>query len=256
MSRLLVSVRSVDEARIALQAGVTWIDVKEPSRGSLGAANHEVLREIASVIETESPSVVLSAALGELVDSSSHSMASNEIPSNVSYAKFGLFDMGRHDDWGNAWRTAVGRFPKTCSPVMVAYADRKANSPRFVDLVIACEAAKGRFVLIDTHDKTQGNLLDHRTFDEISHWMTIARSRGLSVALAGSLSESNWDALRHLAPEVVAVRGAVCKPGRQGESSRLGMLDGERIRDWLRFVASIDTHVESGIRVRRSPVVS
>ena len=38
-SRLLVSVRSAAEAEIALHGGADLIDVKEPTRGSLGRAD-------------------------------------------------------------------------------------------------------------------------------------------------------------------------------------------------------------------------
>ena len=41
-TELLVSVRSAAEAHLALQAGVQWIDAKEPARGSLGAASADV----------------------------------------------------------------------------------------------------------------------------------------------------------------------------------------------------------------------
>ena len=37
MIRLLVSVRSADEALVAARGGVDFIDAKEPSRGALGA---------------------------------------------------------------------------------------------------------------------------------------------------------------------------------------------------------------------------
>ena len=46
MTKLLVSVRSVAEARIALAGGVDLIDVKEPRRGSLGAADAGIIAEI------------------------------------------------------------------------------------------------------------------------------------------------------------------------------------------------------------------
>ena len=39
MTRVLVSVRDALEARIALDCGVDLIDVKEPLRGPLGAAD-------------------------------------------------------------------------------------------------------------------------------------------------------------------------------------------------------------------------
>ena len=82
MSRLLVSVRSAAEAEVALGAGADLIDVKEPSRGSLGAADPalELLlardrvraRELAAELERanrsrqELESDVLRDAIGEL----------------------------------------------------------------------------------------------------------------------------------------------------------------------------------------------
>ena len=38
--RLLVSVRSADEVGAALAGGAEIVDVKEPSRGALGAGGH------------------------------------------------------------------------------------------------------------------------------------------------------------------------------------------------------------------------
>src|SRR5262245_1743855 len=44
---LLVSVRSVAEAMVALGAGVDLLDVKEPSRGALGRADWHVIADVA-----------------------------------------------------------------------------------------------------------------------------------------------------------------------------------------------------------------
>lgn len=60
--RLLVSVRSVGEARVALANGADIIDAKEPSRGALGAVSPHVLRAMALAVHGVRP---LSAALGE-----------------------------------------------------------------------------------------------------------------------------------------------------------------------------------------------
>ena len=48
---LLVSVRNVTEALTALEAGADVIDVKEPTRGSLGAADSATLAAIAQAVE-------------------------------------------------------------------------------------------------------------------------------------------------------------------------------------------------------------
>ena len=62
---LLVSVRNVTEALTALEAGADVIDVKEPTRGSLGAADSATLAAIAQAVGGRAP---VTAALGELTD--------------------------------------------------------------------------------------------------------------------------------------------------------------------------------------------
>src|SRR2546430_1416012 len=52
---LLVSVRSVDEALAALEGGADLIDAKEPSRGSLGQADLDVLEAIVSKVGRRTP---------------------------------------------------------------------------------------------------------------------------------------------------------------------------------------------------------
>ena len=60
---LLVSVRNANEARTALSAGADVIDVKEPNRGPLGAAD---IGEIAAIVEAVQSRVPVTAAMGEL----------------------------------------------------------------------------------------------------------------------------------------------------------------------------------------------
>src|SRR5437763_12115741 len=88
-TQLLVSVRSAEEARMALAGGADIIDVKEPLRGSLGMANAEIIQAVVNEIAGRAP---VSAALGELVDFQS-------IPSvtGVSWFKIGLCGMAGKD---------------------------------------------------------------------------------------------------------------------------------------------------------------
>src|SRR5262245_56167987 len=60
--RLLVSVVNVEEARVAAAAGADVIDVKDPSRGSLGEAAPDIVR---AVREVTPPHLPVSAALGD-----------------------------------------------------------------------------------------------------------------------------------------------------------------------------------------------
>ena len=65
MTRLLVSVRDASEALAALAGGADIIDVKEPTRGSLGMADGDA---VAGVVEAVGERVPVSAALGELCE--------------------------------------------------------------------------------------------------------------------------------------------------------------------------------------------
>ncbi|MDP7303223.1 MAG: (5-formylfuran-3-yl)methyl phosphate synthase, partial [Pirellulaceae bacterium] len=65
MTELLVSVRDANEAQQALAGGADVIDVKEPARGALGAADPEVWHHVRRAIPLD---VRLSVALGELTD--------------------------------------------------------------------------------------------------------------------------------------------------------------------------------------------
>ena len=63
MAGLLVSVRSLEEAKAAFESGAALIDVKEPAHGSLGHANSGVIEEIVAYVAGRRP---VSAAMGEL----------------------------------------------------------------------------------------------------------------------------------------------------------------------------------------------
>jgi dihydroneopterin aldolase len=73
-----------------------------------------------------------------------------------------------------------------------------------------------RLLLIDTHDKTHGGLLDHLCIDSLRELGQFARESRVRLALAGSLSAASIEKLLPLAPAYVGVRGAVCRGGREG----------------------------------------
>ena len=56
MAKLLVSVRNAAEAEIALEAGADLIDVKEPKRGSPGAADVATIESVVQAVAGRVPS--------------------------------------------------------------------------------------------------------------------------------------------------------------------------------------------------------
>ncbi len=212
MTGLLVSVRDLDEARIALAAGVDLIDVKEPRRGSLGAASAEVWRSVVEFVAGRQP---VSLALGELVEG----IDPEQLPSaaRANFAKVGLAGMRGDMGWPQRWRAVVENLPAGTRPVAVAYADwQSAGAPSPEEVLAAGAAAGCPYLLVDTYGKSRGNLLTHLSASELHVLAAQARAAGVELVLAGSLDELAITELLPLAPAYIAVRGAVCRGTRSG----------------------------------------
>ena len=222
MTRLLVSVRDVAEARIAVEAGAELIDVKEPARGSLGRAPAAEIARIARLVDGKVP---LSAALGELVD---WNPKGDEpvVPTGVGFAKWGLSGCGAMRDWPARFAQAVSRLPAPTRPVAVVYADwRTSDAPSPDDVLrwareLGCGAA-----LIDTFDKSCGDLFAYWSEDELARWIGDVKRSGMLSVVGGSLDCQTLCKAVSAGCDVIAVRGAACAGSRERG------LDGRRIGD-------------------------
>jgi uncharacterized protein (UPF0264 family) len=220
MAGLLVSVRSASEAVTAVAAGADVIDVKEPLRGPLGAADPSVWRAVRAAVPGRIP---VSIALGELVDRPAIHDAADLI--GITYRKIGLADARA------SWRDDLKalRDDLDASWIAVIYADwqrAKAPEPDAV-LDFALENACAG-VLVDTWDKSRSDPLN------LSEWtgrVSRARNAGLLVALAGRLDVPAIGRLRPLQPDLFAVRGAACASG-----DRLGLIDPRRVAALIRAI--------------------
>lgn len=212
MTRLLVSVRNAEEAAIAADAGVDLIDVKEPSRGSLGAADRHTLEQVLARVAGRRP---VSAALGELADPEAV-IRCRDLPP-CQYAKLGLSHMAGRSDWRQRWQVALSALPPSVAPVAVAYADsRAAQSPPLDDVLAAAQELGCVALLIDTWDKASGTLVDHLSARDLAAVAEQTRAAGLLFALAGSLRIEHLPLVLAAQPDYVAVRGAACRGGRTG----------------------------------------
>ena len=210
MTRLLVSVRSADEARAALSGGADVIDVKEPTRGSLGAAAHETIGEVLAAIDGARP---VSAALGELLD---HKIETRlAIPSGLTFVKFGLAGCANATDWRTRLRFRAEALPDATSLVAVIYADHHAaEAPTSAEVLDAAAEWQCDTILVDTWNKSGGGLFEVWTFNQIARLVERVHATGKKVALAGSLTRNDVARVLCLEPDYVAVRGAACEAGR------------------------------------------
>jgi (5-formylfuran-3-yl)methyl phosphate synthase len=215
MTQLLVSVRDADEAKVALDAGADVIDVKEPLRGSLGAADSATIAEIVRIVRG---SVPVSVALSELIESPS---APELLQSNPTFAKVGLAGCLSRADWRCRWESLLSGFPDTTSPVAVVYADESAaKSPMASEIIEHATRMQCAAVLVDTWDKTAGPLTAHWSFDRICSFVLDVQSRGMKAVIAGGLTFSSLPQIALAKPDLVAVRGAACRGERTGVIAR------------------------------------
>lgn len=91
--RLLASVTTPQEARLAMAGGADVIDAKDPARGALGALDSTTLRAIRAVVASNVP---LSATTGDLPVDQPQSII-NEVArvaaTSVDIVKIGFFDL-------------------------------------------------------------------------------------------------------------------------------------------------------------------
>jgi (5-formylfuran-3-yl)methyl phosphate synthase len=217
--RLLVSVRSADEVGAALAGGADIIDVKEPSRGTLGAADPHIIAAVAAQVP---PAVPLSIALGDpdgshvrsVVDQLAIHRKTGDLILKLGFA-------GSTDEADVAARlSAAIAGLRGASLVAVAYADwERAGAPSPTAILGAASRAGISGLLMDTFSKESGNLFSWISPQELTQWAEAARSRRLVIALAGSVDSESMPRMQSARPDVIGVRGAACDGGRLGRVS-------------------------------------
>lgn len=207
MTRLLISVASVDEARLASEAGADIIDGKDAAAGPLAALSEPVLRDIVAAVDGRCP---VSATVGDWPAEPSVLLgaARRIAATGVDWVKVGFYPGG---DWA-ACLTALAPLAREVALVGLLFADR---TPQPHTQVAAFAAAGFRGVMLDTADKSGGGLraqLDRRT---LAAFVEQAARHGLQSGLAGSLTADDVGPLLTLDPDVLGFRGAACAGGRR-----------------------------------------
>jgi uncharacterized protein (UPF0264 family) len=202
--KLLVSVRSPEEALAAMKGGADLIDVKEPIRGLLGRADDSV---IGAVIEAVAGRAPVSAAMGELKETAAHRIP--KFP--LTYLKWGLAGCK-----GLPWRERMRALQSTTVSMVVpcAYVDADRAEAPLVDEV-AEFVIQHRFpvMLIDTWAKDGRGLFSWMLAKGLAELANALHDQGVELALAGSLTVHDVPALHEAGGDWMAVRGAVCESG-------------------------------------------
>ncbi len=222
--QLLVSVQSADEAELAFQAGVPWVDLKNPSAGSLGAPTTDTCVEFLAK-SSSYPDSQISVALGEVV-AVDWTWVADWLP-GFAVGKVGLAGQSHIDD---ALIERLSRFEGAIVPA--AYADwQRAGCPTPEAVARLAIKIHAPFLLIDTFIKDGSGLFEWLTIDQLKQLQASLAESNIDLVIAGSLRTSDWAMLTQLHRITIGVRGAVCET----QADRSSRLSPTAIAQWLQF---------------------
>ena len=217
MTDLLISIRNVKEAQtiLTIVPELAILDIKEPRLGALSATSPETWL---NVVALDRGNTLLSVALGEL---SEYKLAtSNQIPSTVRYAKIGLSRQAGKN-WLDQWKRIASSLPNNTDLVGVIYAVHKsAKRPAANDIIDTLLATGCRHFLIDTFDKSQGNLLDHLNCETLTNLNSHIEQQGGILVLAGSITSVLLADILQTGAKYIGIRGALCDGDRKNQLSQ------------------------------------
>jgi hypothetical protein len=134
------------------------------------------------------------------------------------YAKFGLAGCAAHAHWVDRWQAALARLPRGIGPVAVAYADwRGADAPPPAEVLRVGASLGCCGLLLDTCHKAAGDLFRCLSHGEAAALVAVAHRAGMFVAVGGSLSLETTAQALETGADIIAVRGAVCRGGRDAD---------------------------------------
>lgn len=214
--RLLVSVRSVDEALLAATAGADFIDCKEPRAGALGALPLETTRAVVAALRERHPGRPVSATIGDLFAGEDAQAVLERVAATdacgVDYVKVGIAR------GATALLDALASSGAPVVPVFIA--------DQGLDAALLARACAAPFpaLMLDTADKRRGSLFDVLEPAALRRFIFNVRAAGKLSGLAGALRTEHLPGLARLAPDFAGFRSAVC------DGARTGALSSARLR--------------------------
>lgn len=228
---LLVSVRDQDELCEVLSLPVDIVDLKEPNRGPLAAADialweyaDQVWRQQGERLEGEDVELpFLSAALGE---SEEAFQVSGHLPDLFRFAKVGPHRCDSKTRLSEVWDRIGQLLPTSTELVGVAYADCGSAVSLEPEEVFRLAASSGlRRCLIDTFTKDGRSTVELLGWKRLEDLHSLAQELGLWWTLAGSIRSSEVAVIQSQGwmPNCFGVRGDVCEGERTSRISKSGV---------------------------------
>jgi hypothetical protein len=243
---LLVSVQNLEEALEADKGGADIIDVKNLQEALVGSGHPDLVEEVRARIPQEKHvSVTLGVVPNQAGTVAMAVRAAGML--NATSVKVGFCET----DYDTAVeilresrRALKGYDTKLIGSLFADNHLFNGLEPRLM-VKLATEGQCDGF-LIDTLTKDGRNLFDFIPEKELREMVLEAKRQGLSTALSGHLRLENLDELARINPDIVGVRGAVCRSGER-----------DRTVAWeavANFKHELDLRKSGEIDVHRRPV--
>ena len=209
MTALLASVRNLEEAKLVIDAGCDWLDLKDPQAGALGAVSLTIARDI---VRCHAGALPISATIGDCWNTPEviPERVENLARLGMEYVKVGVFARDLATDFALHLKHAVSLVPNLIAVCFAESAPSAPSAPSAAD--VAQLAALGlRGVMLDTADKSRGSLSSLLAPAQISEFVAAARAHGLLVGLAGSLRRQDVSQMVTYGADYLGFRGALCR---------------------------------------------
>jgi (5-formylfuran-3-yl)methyl phosphate synthase len=206
MTRMLASVADAAEAEVVLRFGADIVDLKDTSKGSLGAVTLETARAVLALLARRRET---SATLGDppYEEAALLDRARALAALGVDTLKLGI-DQRVIGRCGDGLKALAG----DVALVGMLFAD---DEPDFALLPqLAALGFKG--AMLDTRNKSRGRLLDHFDVPRLDSFCSQCRAAGLVSGLAGSLEAPDVPRLLLVRPDLLGFRGALCRNHDRG----------------------------------------
>jgi uncharacterized protein (UPF0264 family) len=161
----------------------------------------------------------------------------------IDYAKLGLAGAGLGPDWADRWCRAAAALARLAPVVTVVYADwRLCGAPEPWKVAQLGATFGSPALLVDTMHKDHGSLVEWWDQSGAERSAHVARQHRMRLVLAGGLrlDDLQWAVQRR--PDLVAMRGGLCRGGRDGT------LDNRRLQRALELLDSA-SHAHNGVTV-------
>lgn len=211
MTQLLVSVSSIEEAKVALDAGVDVIDLKHPGRGALGALASDEIKTIVRFVRAHDAHRRITATIGDLpmqpdvLFSAVEMMAAH----HVDIIKIGFFEL--HAEPVATYDVCLETLRQFTEQGIKLVGVLFAEHHYPIDMTIKLKNAGFYGVMIDTMNKNGATFLDYHSDQETQHFVLNAKTHGLQLGLAGSLQLQHIPLVKRFKPDYIGFRSGLCE---------------------------------------------